>query len=106
MTKVKDASPNAAGQKLLPLHTERQVRLEFQAPPGSEVFVAGSFNAWNPRQIRLKEHPVGGVFTTTLTLPHDRHEYKFIVNGEWRVDPSCPNWAMNEHGSLNSVLVV
>lgn len=106
MTKLRDMLPGAANPKLLPLNAEKHVRIEMRAPPGSEVFVAGSFNAWNPRQIRLKEHPQGGLFTTTLVLPPDRHEYKFIINGEWHVDPACPNWAMNEHGSLNSVLWV
>jgi 1,4-alpha-glucan branching enzyme len=68
------------------------------------VFVAGTFNNWNPRQHQLHDNPNSGVFKTTLMLPPGRHEYKFVVDGEWHVDPNCPNWALNSHGTLNSIV--
>ncbi len=92
--------------KQLPPHTETPVRLELRAKRGSEVFVAGTFNDWNPRQIRLKDNPRSGLFRTTLALPPGRHEYKFIVDGKWRMDENCPYWALNEYGTLNSVILM
>ncbi|MDD5704594.1 MAG: glycogen-binding domain-containing protein [Kiritimatiellae bacterium] len=74
--------------------------------PGCEVFVAGSFNDWNPRQHQLRDNPDEGDYKLTLTLPPGRHEYKFIVNGAWHIDLACPNWVPNQVGSLNSVIVV
>jgi 1,4-alpha-glucan branching enzyme len=84
----------------------RKVSFQVTAEPGSEVFVAGTFNNWDPRQHRMKDNPGSGHCKTTLVLPPGRHEYKFVVNGEWRVDPDCPEWAPNDQGSLNSVITV
>ena len=84
----------------------RKVSLQTTAEPGSEVFVAGSFNNWDPRQHRMIDNPGSGHCRITLLLPPGRHEYKFIVNGEWRTDPNCAESAPNDQGSLNSVITV
>ncbi|OGV61801.1 MAG: hypothetical protein A2498_16250 [Lentisphaerae bacterium RIFOXYC12_FULL_60_16] len=82
----------------------KRIKFQLQAEPGCEVFVAGSFNGWNPKKNRLKF--AAGVYATTLVVTPGRHEYKFVVDGVWCVDPSCPEWAPNGLGSLNSVLTV
>ena len=74
--------------------------------PGSEVYIAGTFNNWDPTLHRLQDAPDSGVFKIELPLPPGRHEYKFIVNGEWRLDPACPAWLPNDMGTLNSVVEV
>ncbi len=74
------------------------------AEPGSKVFVAGTFNNWNPTANPLKDNPDSGHFKTVLPLSAGIHEYKFVVNGVWTVDPKCAKWTSNGHGSLNSVL--
>ena len=84
----------------------KRVNFQVTAEPGSDVFVAGSFNDWNPTQYRMKDNPGSGHCKRTLVLPKGRHEYKFLVNGEWRVDPDCPEWASNDQGSLNSVISI
>ena len=84
----------------------KRVSFELVAESGSDVFVAGTFNQWNPRQHAMRDNPDSGVYRATLVLPPGRHEYKFIVNGEWRVDPNCPDRTPNDLGSLNSVITV
>lgn len=74
-----------------------------QAQPESEVYVAGTFNDWDPKRHRLTATD-GGVLSTTLSLPRGTHEYKFVVDGIWCVDPSCAETAPNDLGSQNSVL--
>lgn len=32
------------------------------------------------------------------------YEYKFVINGEWKIDERNPNFVPNDIGSLNSVL--
>ena len=91
---------------LLPAYAGKRVRFELSAAPGSRVFVAGTFNNWNPTANQLKDNPGSGHCKTTLVLPPGRHEYKFVVNGEWRVDPNCAESAPNDQGSLNSVITV
>jgi 1,4-alpha-glucan branching enzyme len=92
--------------KLLPAETERNVRFELSAEPGSQVFVAGTFNNWNPTANPLKDNPDSGHFKAVVRVPTGTHEYKFVVNGVWTADPECPDWAPSGCGSLNSVLHV
>ena len=79
---------------------------QLSAEPGSQVFVAGTFNNWNPTANLLKDHRDRGHFKTAFSVPPGTHEYKFVVNGAWTADPKCPDWVPNDCGSLNSVLHV
>jgi 1,4-alpha-glucan branching enzyme len=82
------------------------VVFQFEGGPGNDVRLAGSFNGWDPEARRLTRKNGNGTYATTLLLPRGRHEYKFLVNGEWQCDPACPNWVPNEHGTLNSVVEI
>ena len=84
----------------------KNVRFELSAEPGSLVFVAGTFNNWNPTANPLKDNPDSGHFKTAMRVPAGTHEYKFVVNGVWTADPKCADWVPNDSGSLNSVLHV
>ena len=80
-------------------------RFELSAAAGSRVFVAGTFNNWEATDMPLAEEQPG-LFGTTALLPKGTHEYKFVVNGEWRCDPNCPDWVPNSYGTLNSRMQV
>jgi len=83
----------------------KAVTFGLSAPEGSSVYVAGSFNNWDPQSTPLA--PTGtGSYCATVELPKGRYEYKFVVNNEWQIDPECPSWSPNEFGSLNSVIEV
>jgi len=82
----------------------RRVTFELRAEPGSEVYVAGTFNDWDPTERKLNYRE--GVYKTALLLPKGRYEYKYVIDEIWCVDPECPDWVPNDHGSLNSVLFV
>ena len=84
----------------------KKVDFQVTVEPGNEVFLAGTFNNWDPKQHRMNDNPGSGHCKATLVLPPGRHEYKFVVNGEWRVDPDCPESVPNDQGSMNSVIVV
>ena len=86
--------------------TMKAVRFEVYADPGSEVYVAGSFNGWNPRYSRMSDETGSGQFSLTTYLPSGTYEYKFVINGIWCADPACPTWTSNAMGTLNSILTV
>ncbi|MEO5365866.1 MAG: glycogen-binding domain-containing protein [Magnetococcus sp. WYHC-3] len=96
------------GEKMKKSTGSRGKRVVFQvtAEPGSEVFVAGSFNNWNPTQNRMSDNPGSGHCKTTILLPPGRHEYKFVINGEWRMDLNCAESMPNGQGSMNSIVSV
>jgi hypothetical protein len=77
------------------------VLFRFQAPQGTrEVYLAGPFNDWKPTGRKMDGPNEKGEFTTHLTLPPGRHEYKFVVEGKkWRHDPSNPRQVGTYHNS-------
>ncbi len=86
--------------------TTTNVTFRIRAEVGSKVFLAGSFNGWDPTDKPMKDAEGNGVFTCTVALPKGRHEYKFVINGAWCADPECTDWVSNDMGTLNSVKVV
>jgi len=85
---------------------KKRVKFQIKAEEGNEVYVAGSFNDWNPRKDKLEHDDINGNYSATLSLPKGKHEYKFVVNGTWSLDLECPDWVPNGLGSLNSVITV
>ncbi|MFZ2653768.1 MAG: PRC-barrel domain-containing protein [Victivallales bacterium] len=81
------------------------VTFKIHAPQGAHVFVAGSFNSWNPSSIRL-ERDSHGVYATTVLIPPGRIEYKFVVNGTWCNAPECKELVPNAFGSTNSFMLI
>ena len=84
----------------------KKVTFRFAAPKGCQVSVAGTFNGWSTEEHVLKHNARSGFYQDTLTLAPGRYEYKFVVDGTWVADPTCPDWVPNELGSLNSVILI
>ncbi|MBN1557696.1 MAG: isoamylase early set domain-containing protein [Lentisphaerae bacterium] len=82
----------------------KRVNFKVDADRRSRVAVAGTFNNWSPDKHVMKYKE--GVFTLTTLLPKGRYEYKFVIDGQWCVDPRCREWTYNPYGSLNSVINV
>lgn len=70
-----------------------------------EVFVAGSFNNWNQTANKLTKNSQG-VFATTINLGSGKHQYKFVVDGNWVTDEENPNTEDDGYGGTNSVVEV
>jgi len=85
---------------------KKRVTFSIQAEPGSKVAVAGSFNNWDAEANLLKDKKGTGAYAATLLLASGTHEYKFVINGTWWVDPACVEWVQNDLGTLNSLLHV
>lgn len=66
------------------------------------VMVSGSFNGWSHTDYRMVYRDGEWVFP--IYLQPGRHSYKFVVDGEWILDPSNSLWEENEFGTGNSVL--
>ncbi|KAE8730267.1 5'-AMP-activated protein kinase-related, putative isoform 2 [Hibiscus syriacus] len=69
---------------------------------GSEVLLAGSFDGWATK--RKMEKLSRGVFSVHLELYPGKYEIKFIVDGEWKVDPLRP--VVNDGGFENNLLII
>jgi 1,4-alpha-glucan branching enzyme len=84
--------------------SRRRVTFSFQSPDAKEVFVAGTFNGWDPRKDPFKRHSTG--WKAVKYLAPGMYEYRLVVDGVWVDDPSCENHRPNLYGSENCVLDV
>ena len=84
----------------------KRVTFTLAADAGSEVYVAGDFNGWDPAGKKLADKKGNGVYSAVVMLAPGEYEYKFVINGTWCVDPNCKEWRQNSLGTLNSVLRV
>ncbi|MFW5778386.1 MAG: glycogen-binding domain-containing protein [Bacteroidota bacterium] len=66
------------------------------------VIVTGSFNGWSTTDYRLIRNGEEWIFP--IFLKKGRHTYKYIIDGEWIMDPGNDLWEENEFGTGNSVL--
>ena len=82
---------------------KKRVTFKLYAPEAEKVYVAGSFNEWDPKARPLKRSK-DSTWSTWMSLPPGAHEYRFVVNGEWREDPSCESHTPNSFGAYNSVV--
>eukprot|EP01121_Diplochlamys_sp_Union-15-3_P015370 TRINITY_DN5067_c0_g1_i1.p1 TRINITY_DN5067_c0_g1~~TRINITY_DN5067_c0_g1_i1.p1 ORF type:complete len:111 (+),score=10.36 TRINITY_DN5067_c0_g1_i1:69-401(+) len=87
----------------------------------TEVYLAGSFNAWKYRQAELKMTRIGKVelrngpyanpdttypeYQLKIFLSPGVYEYKLIVDGEWVYD-TMQESRPNSQGYINNVKVV
>lgn len=66
------------------------------------IILSGSFNNWNTNGYKMiKEN---GFWTFPVQLKSGKHLYKYIIDGNWIIDPQNELWEENEEGTGNSIL--
>jgi hypothetical protein len=88
-----------------PALERQEILLTFFAPVARAVSVASDFNGWRPDATPLKKSGAGR-WAVRLLLRSGQYEYRFVVDGWWREDPSAFQRAANPYGGFNSVLTV
>ena len=83
----------------------RQVNFGLSDAKAASVSVAGTFNNWNPYVSPLR-NAGAGKWSLHMTLEPGRYEYRFLVDGKWRMDPAARQQVTDFCGGGNSVLVV
>jgi 1,4-alpha-glucan branching enzyme len=81
----------------------KKVAFSLEAVDAVEVILMGDFNNWNPKRHPMKSAG-NGMWNKTVMLPFGTYEYKFIVDGDWRLDPKNNQMCANCFGSQNNVL--
>ena len=87
----------------------REVTVSFRDARAHDVRIAGDFNGWVPDKDVRSELQVSGrerIWTKILALPPGTYRYRYLVDGEWREDPTNPERATAPLGGRHSVLVV
>ena len=60
----------------------------YVAPDARGVFLAGTFNDWDPAATPMLRDD-GGRWTLFLDLAPGTYEYKFVVDDAWCCEPGC-----------------
>jgi hypothetical protein len=79
-------------------------KVRFAIKPTKQVeqsLLAGSFTNWKPLPMKKQED---GTFAIVLDVPSGTHEYKFVMDGQWMLDPDNGAWAVSTMGTVNSVV--
>lgn len=84
----------------------KSTRFRCHAPDAKTVFLAGTFNDWQTDATPLIRGD-DGTWKTKVELDHGRHEFKFLVDGQWCCEPNCQpssecaQCVPNEFGTMN-----
>ncbi|MCX7020023.1 MAG: alpha-amylase family glycosyl hydrolase [Candidatus Sumerlaeota bacterium] len=85
--------------------SQYKVTFFFRDTAPNKVFLAGSFNDWNPAKDIMTKTPEG--FSISMTLPEGGYQYKFVADdGQWKPDPDNPESTDDNRGGQNSVLLL
>jgi hypothetical protein len=82
-----------------------RVLFRYTAEPGAAVYLAGSFNNWDPFMYEMREQAPGR-YTLALGLPPGTYQYVFFRQGEFHYDLANPQRVYLLDGKIASVLVV
>lgn len=66
------------------------------------VYLSGSFNNWEPRQLAMVKTSSG--WRLPVYLAEGTHTYRFVVDGRWMADPGNNDRLPNEFDEFNSVI--
>lgn len=89
----------------------RTTEFSCHAPDAVTVFLASTFNDWKTEATPMTKEGDGN-WTTKLDLPPGRHEFKFVVDGQWCCEPNCqaagecPKCVPNDFGTMNRFIDV
>ena len=80
------------------------VTFQYKAPDAGSVSVAGTMNSWTPAAMTRNAY---GVWTVTLEdVAYGLHQYKFIVDDTWLLDPLNTWIYTEENGNQNSAFLI
>lgn len=69
-----------------------------------QIFLAGSFNEWNPsnNDYLMKDPDGDGIYSITVKLAPGTYQYKYVIDSKWTQDTHAPSEASDGYGAMNS----
>ncbi len=83
--------------------TEKPVNFYLSAPEARSVQLEGDFTGWIPLVMQRRED---GWWFLQLPLAHGHHRYRFLVDGQIRLDPRAAGVARKEDNEEVSLVAV
>lgn len=89
--------------------TQTRCRVTFEMPPevkAEKVAVCGDFNGWD-RTAHILTRRKDGRFSITLSLMPGTYRYRFLLDdSEWENDWNAEQYAPNDFGTEDSIVVI
>jgi 1,4-alpha-glucan branching enzyme len=92
--------------QLGPNQVEDRIILRYYDPIAQDVQIAGDFSNWEPVENIMVQQKENKIWKGTVQLKPGKYQYKFIVDGEWKIDPCNPEVMTSDVGVSNSLLIV
>lgn len=99
-----DAAAQNRQSFLAPKKLAGGILFQCLAPGAKEVFVAGDFNQWVAQTLFHRNG--GDLWQCVVPLRGGSYHYKFLIDGEWKLDPNAPEQKENSHGNQDSFIEI
>jgi 1,4-alpha-glucan branching enzyme len=83
----------------------KKIQFSFKTAEAKKVSLVGEFNDWDTDADPM-QRDVNGIWTKTKMLPLGSMEYKFVVDGQWTIDPENLRTCHNCFGTQNNIVKV
>ena len=80
------------------------VLFQTTAKHAQSVEIAGDFNCWVPQPLISRDKE--SLWQIVVPISDGKFRYKFIVDGEWQLDPYQPQRVANAHGCFDSYVEI
>jgi len=101
---LKDYEPNSARKDTIYVDQDGYVVIRLYTD-AKRVFIAGTFNNWNEKDTEAY-FVEDGIWEAVLELNPGIYEYKFIVDGNWVIDPNAFAYVDDGFGGKNGAFEV
>jgi len=88
-----------------PRQTKEGVLFSYYDPSARDVQLVGDFTDWEPLHTMTQDQGKH-IWTGIIPLEAGSYQYKFIVDGEWKIDPDNAEVVTTSMGARNSALNV
>eukprot|EP00178_Gracilaria_changii_P028345 TRINITY_DN995_c0_g1_i1.p1 TRINITY_DN995_c0_g1~~TRINITY_DN995_c0_g1_i1.p1 ORF type:complete len:843 (-),score=168.23 TRINITY_DN995_c0_g1_i1:2055-4583(-) len=101
---VRVAPPNVASVASVASSPSKLLTTFVWRDAGAQVKLAGSFDDWRKHEMTFV--PSIGYHVLVVELPPGSYEYRFVVDGRWRIVENDPNLREDQFGELSHHLVI
>lgn len=82
----------------------KEVAFTIDAPNAKDIYIVGDFNNWKLAEDNRLLRSNNGRWEKKMTLFPGRYKYKFVVDGEWKIDSQNLEREKNSFGTFDSVI--
>lgn len=91
--------------KISPMISGRSAYFIIYDTEATKIEVAGSFNQWTPQPL-FRNPSDAGMWGARFDLLPGEYQYKYLIDGQWTMDPENLNPKKDREGHTNSTFVI